>query len=56
MAEANLLEWNPSGYTFESDAYKSLFVGRLSFLTDEAKLRREMEQVPTTLEATQGQI
>ena len=47
MAEANLLEWNPSGYSFESDAYKSLFVGRLSFLTDEAKLRREMEQVPT---------
>lgn len=44
MVEANTIDWNPSAYTFESDAYKTLFVGRLSYLTDEAKLKREMEQ------------
>ena len=38
-------KWNPSGYVFDSDAYKTLFVGRLSYLTDEHKLKREMEQV-----------
>ncbi len=38
-------QWNPSAYIFDSDAYKTLFVGRLSFLTDEHKLKREMEQV-----------
>jgi hypothetical protein len=37
--------WNPQDYTFDTDAYKTLFVGRLSFLTDELKLKREMEQV-----------
>jgi hypothetical protein len=37
--------WNPQDYTFDSDAYKTLFVGRLSYLTDELKLKREMEQV-----------
>jgi hypothetical protein len=40
-----LERWNPSGYVFDSDAYKTLFVGRLSYLTDEHKLKREMEQV-----------
>lgn len=37
--------WNPQDYSFEADAYKTLFVGRLSFLTDEIKLKREFEQV-----------
>lgn len=43
--EAKQDTWDPSGYTFETDSYKTLFVGRLSFLTDEHKLKREMEQV-----------
>eukprot|EP00961_Rhodomonas_salina_P263550 3561717-Rhodomonas_salina.1 len=42
--EAAAIEWDPSKYTFEADSYKTAFVGRLSFLTDEHKLKREMEQ------------
>ena len=43
--ELKTANWNPQDYSFESDAYKTLFVGRLSFLTDEIKLKREFEQV-----------
>eukprot|EP00287_Rhodomonas_sp_CCMP768_P033305 CAMPEP_0202856286 /NCGR_PEP_ID=MMETSP1389-20130828/91954_1 /ASSEMBLY_ACC=CAM_ASM_000865 /TAXON_ID=302021 /ORGANISM="Rhodomonas sp., Strain CCMP768" /LENGTH=326 /DNA_ID=CAMNT_0049534931 /DNA_START=12 /DNA_END=993 /DNA_ORIENTATION=+ len=42
--EAKALEWDPSKYTFETDSYKTAFIGRLSYLTDEHKLKREMEQ------------
>jgi U1 small nuclear ribonucleoprotein len=37
--------WDPSSYTFDTDAYKTLFIGRLNFMTDEHKIKREMEQV-----------
>lgn len=37
--------WDPSSYVFETDAYKTLFIGRLNFMTDEHKIKREMEQV-----------
>ena len=37
--------WDPSGYSFDTDAYKTLFIGRLNFMTDEHKIKREMEQV-----------
>jgi len=37
--------WDPSSYVMETDAYKTLFIGRLSFMTDEHKIKREMEQV-----------
>lgn len=37
--------WDPSSYSFETDAYKTLFIGRLNFMTDEHKIKREMEQV-----------
>lgn len=43
--ELKTANWAPQDYTFETDAYKTLFVGRLSFLTDELKLKREFEQV-----------
>lgn len=46
--------WNPQEYTFDTDAYKTLFVGRLSFLTDELKLKREMEQVCPSISHAQG--
>ena len=36
--------WDPSLYSFESDAYKTLFIGRLNYMTDEHKIKREMEQ------------
>lgn len=36
--------WDPSGYSFETDAYKTLFIARLSYMTDEHKIKREMEQ------------
>jgi U1 small nuclear ribonucleoprotein len=49
MCEETLAEkiaaWDPSTYSFESDAYKTLFIARLSFMTDEHKIKREMEQV-----------
>ena len=47
--KAKAAAWDPSSYSFESDAYKTLFVGRLSFMTDEHKLKREMEQDITCL-------
>ena len=37
--------WDPSSYSFETDAYKTLFIARLSYMTDEHKVKREMEQV-----------
>ena len=37
--------WDPSGYSFETDAYKTLFIARLNYMTDEHKIKREMEQV-----------
>ena len=37
--------WDPSSYTMDTDAYKTLFIGRLNFMTDEHKIKREMEQV-----------
>ena len=37
--------WDPSSYSFETDAYKTLFIARLNFMTDEHKIKRDMEQV-----------
>eukprot|EP00045_Choanoeca_perplexa_P008484 m.79265 g.79265 ORF g.79265 m.79265 type:complete len:332 (-) comp14513_c0_seq1:619-1614(-) len=43
--EAALAEWKPKeNEALSSDAYKTLFVGRLSFAVTEAKLQRELEQ------------
>ena len=37
--------WDPSSYSYETDAYKTLFIARLNFMTDEHKIKRDMEQV-----------
>jgi U1 small nuclear ribonucleoprotein len=38
-----LAVWKPSEYKLESDPLKTLFVYRLSYETDERKLKREFE-------------
>ena len=44
--EAAIAEWDPKTdpAAASSDPFKTLFVGRLSYDIDEAKLRREFEQ------------
>lgn len=41
--EEGLKTWNPLQYEFDTDPFKTLFVCRLSFETNERKLRREFE-------------
>ena len=43
--QAKISQWNPKGDTkAKGDAYKTLFIAKISYDTTEKKLRREFEQ------------